>query len=40
MLLRGLYVAEAGKPVFGGALVHIAGGGKDGFDYRFESTRW
>jgi hypothetical protein len=35
MLLRGLHLDEAGKPVFGGAFVHVAGAGKGGFDYRF-----
>ena len=35
MLLRGLHVDEAGRPVFDGAFIHVAGGGKGGFDYRF-----
>jgi hypothetical protein len=35
MLLEGLHVDEDGKPVFDGAFVHVAGGGKGGFDYRF-----
>src|SRR5258707_14989288 len=35
MLLRGLHVDEAGKSVFDGAFIHVAGGGKGGFDYRF-----
>lgn len=35
MLLRGLHVDESGKPVFDGAFLHVAGGGKGGFDYRF-----
>lgn len=35
MLLRGLHVDEAGKMVFDGAFIHVAGGGKGGFDYRF-----
>jgi hypothetical protein len=35
MLLRGLHVDEDGKPVLDGAFVHVAGGGKGGFDYRF-----
>jgi hypothetical protein len=35
MLLRGLHVDEAGKGVFDGAFIHVAGGGKGGFDYRF-----
>jgi len=35
MLLRGLHVDEAGRPVFDGAFIHVAGGGKGGFDHRF-----
>ena len=35
MLLRGLHVDEDDKPVFDGAFIHVAGGGKGGFDYRF-----
>ncbi len=35
MLLRGLHVDEDGGAVFDGAFVHVAGGGKGGFDYRF-----
>jgi hypothetical protein len=35
MLLRGLHVDEDGKPVFDGAFIHVAGGGKGSFDYRF-----
>ncbi len=35
MLLRGLNVDEAGRPVFDGAFLHVAGAGKGGFDYRF-----
>lgn len=35
MLLRGLHVDETGQPVFDGAFIHVAGGGKGGFDYRF-----
>ncbi len=35
MLLHGLHVDEAGAQVFDGAFVHVAGGGKGGFDYRF-----
>ncbi|HEY6995922.1 MAG TPA: alpha/beta hydrolase domain-containing protein, partial [Xanthobacteraceae bacterium] len=35
MLLRGLHVDEDGKAVFDGAFIHVAGGGKGGFDYRF-----
>jgi hypothetical protein len=35
MLLRGLHVDEDGRSVFDGAFIHVAGGGKGGFDYRF-----
>ncbi|MBV8168032.1 MAG: hypothetical protein JO021_14650 [Alphaproteobacteria bacterium] len=35
MLLRGLHVDELGRPAFDGAFIHVAGGGKGGFDYRF-----
>jgi hypothetical protein len=35
MLLRGLNVDEDGKPVFDGAFIHVAGGGKGSFDFRF-----
>ena len=35
MLLRGLNVDEEGKPVFDGAFIHVAGGGKGSFDFRF-----
>jgi hypothetical protein len=35
MLLRGMHIDEAGRPVFDGAFVHVAGAGKGGFDYRF-----
>ena len=35
MLLRGLHVDEDGRRVFDGAFIHVAGGGKGGFDYRF-----
>src|SRR5262249_46719282 len=35
MLLRGLHVDEDGRAVFYGAFIHVAGGGKGGFDYRF-----
>ncbi|MBI3513480.1 MAG: hypothetical protein HY060_05360 [Proteobacteria bacterium] len=35
MLLRGLHVDESSKPVFDGAYIHVAGGGKGAFDYRF-----
>ncbi len=35
MLLRGLTIDETGKSVLDGAFIHVAGGGKGGFDYRF-----
>jgi hypothetical protein len=35
MLLRGLHVDEMGRPAFDGAFIHVAGGGKGSFDYRF-----
>jgi hypothetical protein len=35
MLLRGLTIDEAGRSVLDGAFIHVAGGGKGGFDYRF-----
>jgi Alpha/beta hydrolase domain len=35
MLLEGLHVAEDGTPAFDGAFIHVAGGGKGGFNYRF-----
>ncbi|HVJ53552.1 MAG TPA: alpha/beta hydrolase domain-containing protein [Aliidongia sp.] len=35
MILRGLHVDEAGKKVFDGAFIHVAGGGMGGFDGRF-----
>jgi hypothetical protein len=35
MLLRGLHVDEDGRSIFDGAFIHVAGGGKGGFDYRF-----
>lgn len=35
MLLRGLHVDEDRSPTFDGAFIHVAGGGKGGFDYRF-----
>src|SRR5262245_4814137 len=35
MLWRGLHVDEDGKAAFDGAFIHVAGGGKGGFDYRF-----
>jgi hypothetical protein len=35
MLLRGLNADEDGRAVFDGAFIHVAGGGKGAFDYRF-----
>jgi hypothetical protein len=35
MLLRGLHVDEAGKPVFDAGWSHVGGGGKGGFEGRF-----
>jgi hypothetical protein len=35
MLLNGLHVDEAGKPVFEGAFIHVAGAGKGSFNHRF-----
>lgn len=35
MLLEGLHVDEAGKPVFDGAMIHVAGAGKGSFNHRF-----
>ncbi len=35
MLVQGLHVDEAGRPVFDGAFVHVAGAGKGGFNHRF-----
>ena len=35
LLLRGLHADEAGRQVFDGAFLHVAGAGKGGFDYRF-----
>jgi hypothetical protein len=35
MLLRGLHVDEMGQSIFDGAFIHVAGGGKGSFDYRF-----
>src|SRR6266699_6111708 len=35
MVFRWLHVGETGEPVFDGAFVHVAGGGKGSFDYRF-----
>ncbi|MCC2662151.1 MAG: hypothetical protein K0S35_73 [Geminicoccaceae bacterium] len=38
MLLDALHVDEAGRMVFDGALVHVAGGGKGSFNHRFAQT--
>jgi hypothetical protein len=35
MLLRGLHVDEDGRAAFDGAFIHVAGGGKGAFDFRF-----
>jgi alpha/beta hydrolase family protein len=35
MLLHGLNADEDGKPAFDGAFIHVAGGGKGGFNFRF-----
>lgn len=37
-LLHGLHVDERGRPVFDGAFIHVAGGGKGGFNFRFAQT--
>ena len=38
MLFEGLHVDEAGRMVFDGALIHVAGGGKGSFNHRFAQT--
>jgi hypothetical protein len=38
MLWQGFHVDEAGRMVFEGAKIHIAGGGKGGFNHRFAQT--
>jgi len=38
LLLDGLEIDEQRRPVFDGAFVHVAGGGKGGFNYRFAQT--
>lgn len=38
MLWQGLHVDEAGRMVFDGALIHVAGGGKGSFNHRFAQT--
>ncbi|HSA82377.1 MAG TPA: alpha/beta hydrolase domain-containing protein [Geminicoccaceae bacterium] len=38
MLLEALHVDEAGRMVFDGALIHVAGGGKGSFNHRFAQT--
>lgn len=38
LLLDGLEVDEQQRPVFDGAFVHAAGGGKGGFNFRFAQT--
>jgi hypothetical protein len=38
MLWQGFHVDEAGRMVFDGARIHVAGGGKGSFNYRFAQT--
>lgn len=38
MLWQGLHVDERGRMVFEGARIHVAGGGKGGFNHRFAQT--
>jgi len=38
MLWQGFHVDEAGRQVFEGARIHVAGGGKGGFNHRFAQT--
>jgi hypothetical protein len=38
MLWQGFHVDESGRMVFDGARVHVAGGGKGGFNHRFAQT--
>jgi hypothetical protein len=38
MLWQGFHVDEAGRMVFDGARIHVAGGGKGGFNHRFAQT--
>ncbi len=38
MIWQGFHVDEAGRMVFDGARIHIAGGGKGGFNHRFAQT--
>jgi hypothetical protein len=38
MIWQGFHVDEAGRMVFEGARIHVAGGGKGGFNHRFAQT--
>jgi hypothetical protein len=38
MLWQGFHVDETGRMVFDGARIHVAGGGKGGFNHRFAQT--
>jgi hypothetical protein len=38
MIWQGFHVDEAGRLVFDGARIHVAGGGKGGFNHRFAQT--
>ncbi|MDP6353243.1 MAG: alpha/beta hydrolase domain-containing protein [Alphaproteobacteria bacterium] len=38
MLYQGFHLDEAGRGVFDGALIHVAGGGKGSFNHRFAQT--
>ncbi len=38
MLWQGFHVDEQGRPVFDGAVIHVAGGGKGSFNHRFAQT--
>ena len=38
MIWQGFHVDEAGRMVFDGARIHVAGGGKGGFNFRFAQT--
>lgn len=38
MIFEGFFVDEAGRMVFDGARIHVAGGGKGGFNHRFAQT--
>ncbi|MHC5008928.1 MAG: alpha/beta hydrolase domain-containing protein, partial [Planctomycetota bacterium] len=38
MIWQGFHVDAAGRLVFDGARIHVAGGGKGGFNHRFAQT--